>query len=144
MNMMNLIRNKAIGAYFGVAVFFLSAASLVVYLIYANSIQGLMMEWVIVFLALAMVGEIVLFFFDNDYLPIIIAMFPMIAFGLFLKYPKETLGSVVDYFQRIVMFGYPENFSIIVVIVILLVVTTIVAVVSCFFARVKKVASTNS
>ncbi len=138
MYFVNLCRNKTVGAFIGLAVFALSIATLIVYLVYATSTDGLIMPWVVVFLALAIIGEGVLFFFDNDYMPVAIAMLPVAALGLFALSPPATIGSVVDKLQGIVMFGDPTKFGIIVVIAVLLLVTSVAAVTACFFARVRK------
>ena len=139
MKIMHLVRSKRAGAFVGVGVMILSLATLVVYLSYAVSLEGLMMPWVVVLLTLVIVGEAVLFFFDNDYIPVAVAACSMAALGCFAVSPPETLGSVVDYFQNIVMFGNPEKFGIIVAIVIMLLATSAAAVAACFFRRVKKV-----
>ena len=83
-------------------------------------------------LALAAGCEIALFFFENDFLPILASALSAAALGCFLLNPPETIGSVVDYFQNIVMFGNPENFGIIIALTVLLLALTALAVVRCF------------
>ncbi len=128
---------KAAGAYLGIAVGALALASLILYLAYATSADGLFMPWVLVLLLLILTAEAVLFLFDNDYLPMIVAGMSASAFGCFLMDPPETIGSVVDYFQNIVMFGNPEKFGIIISLTVLLLLMTVLAVIACFLARVK-------
>lgn len=137
MKILSLIRKKSIGAFIGLGVMILSLVSLIVYLAYAVSLEGLMMPGVVILLLLVIAGEIALFFYDNDYIPIAAAACSMAALGCFAISPPETIGSIVDYFQDIVMFGNPDKFGIIIAVVVLLLLTSITAVVGCFFGRVR-------
>lgn len=138
MNIKAFIKKKGVATYINLAVLILTTVTFIVYLKYATSADGLMMPWVAVMLAAVIVCEIVLFFFDNDYIPVIVPLLSMIALGCFAYKPPETLGSIVDYFQNIVMFGNPENFKIIVSLIVLMFITGITSIVSCFFDRVRK------
>lgn len=137
MNLKELWKRKSVGAFLNLAVLALSLVSLIVYAVYANTYDGLMMPWVIVCLLAVIAGEAVLFFFDNDYIPIAVAALSMTAFGCFAVAPPETLGSIADYFQNIVMFGHPENFGLIVTLFVLMLLASVASVVSCFFEREK-------
>ena len=128
---------KGAGAYLGMAVEALAFVSLILYLTYATSADGLFMPWVPVLLFLILAAEVILFFFDNDYLPVLTAGMSAAAFGCFLMDPPETIGSVVDHFQNIVMFGNPEKFGIILALTVLMLLMTVIAVAACFPARVK-------
>lgn len=141
MYFINLVRNKTAGAFIGLGVLLLSIASLVLYSVYVSKDSDLlMMPWVIVFLVFAIAGEVVLFFLDNDYLPVVIAMFPMFALGCFAASPLATLFSVASYFgEGIFMDGAnPDYCGLIIGIAVLFVVTSAAAVAACFFKRVKK------
>lgn len=138
MNIKAFIKKKGVATYINLAVLILTIVTFIVYLNYATSADGLMMPWVVVMLAAVIVCEIALFFFDNDYIPVIVPCLCMIALGCFAYKPPETLGSIVDYFQNIVMFGNPENFKIIVSLIVLMLITGIASIVSCFFDRVRK------
>lgn len=138
-NFKEYVKKRGVATYINLVVLILTIASLIVYCTYAGSAEGLTMPWVIVMLVLTMVGEVSLFVFDNDYVPIAMPCFIMVALGCFLVSPQTTIGSVVDYFQDIVMFGNPDNFGIIVAVVVLLLITSIASIVSCFFERVKSV-----
>ena len=129
---------KSAGAYLGIAVEVLALISLILYLTYATSADGLFMPWVLVCLLLVLALEAVLFFFDNDLIPILAAALSATAFGCFAMDPPETIGSVVDYFQNIVMFGNPEKFGIIIALAALMLGMTLLAVIACFPERVKK------
>ena len=136
----NLIRNKTIGTYIGLGALLLSITSLIFYLIYvATDSELLMMPWVIVFLSLSIAGEIVLIFFDNDYLPIALAVLPMLALGCFVASPLATLWSIASYINDgIVMEGAnPDNFRIIITIAVLLLAASVAAVTAGFFKRIK-------
>ena len=141
MDMLSLIRSKRAGAYIGMGVFVMTIVSLVVYLVYATSLEGLIMPWVIVLLLLTAAAEAVQFFFDNNYTPIAAAGCSMAALGCFAAAPPATIGSIVDHFQNIVMFGNPEKFGIIIAVIVLLLVTSVAAIVGCFFPRVAAPAS---
>lgn len=132
------IRSKGVGTFMNLIVLALAIITLVVYIVYATSAEGLMVLWVVGLLGAIIAGEVILFFFDNDYIPIFAAAASMAALGCFAFSPPETIGSVVDYFQNIVMFGNPENFQIIAVIAVLMLVMGVMAIVSCFFERIKK------
>ena len=103
---------KGVGAFLGIGIAMLAIVSLILYMVYATSADGLFMPWVL-------------------------ALLLMIAFGCFLMDPPETIGSVVDYFQNIVMFGNPEKFGIIMVLTGILLLMTVIAVIACFMTRVK-------
>lgn len=143
MNFKKLMGKKTIGTYIDFGVLLLAIVTLIVYLTYATSIDGLMMPWVIVLLLFIVAGEVALFFFDNDYIPVAVAALSMTSFGCFAVAPPETLGSIVDYFQNIVMFGHPEKFSLIVVILVFMLLMSIAAIVACFFDREKSPEKAN-
>ena len=128
---------KSAGAYWGIAAAALALVSLILYLVYATSADGLFMPWVLALLLMIVVAEGILYFFDNDYLPILVSVLSAASFGCFLMDPPETIGSVVDYFQNIVMFGNPEKFGIIIVLTGMLLMMTAVAVIACFLPRMK-------
>lgn len=144
--MKEFLRKKSIGAYIGLGVFILSVTSLIVYLRYISTDPGLLtLPWVIVVLALIIAGEALLFVFDNDYLPVVIAALPMLALGLFLQSPLATLWSIAGYLQGGIEMegGNPDNFGLIIGLAVLLVVTTVLAVMACFFKRVKSESRTS-
>ena len=128
---------KGVGAFLGIGVTALAIVSLILYLVYATSADGLFMPWVLALLLMIVAAEAILFFLDNDYLPILVSALSAAAFGCFLMDPPETIGSVVDYFQNIVMFGNPEKFGIIMALTGILLLMTVIAVIACFMNRVK-------
>ena len=128
---------KGVGAFLGIGVAALAIVSLILYLVYATSADGLFMPWVLALLLMIVAAEAILFFLDNDYLPILVSALSAAAFGCFLMDPPETIGSVVDYFQNIVMFGNPEKFGIIMALTGILLLMTVIAVIACFMNRVK-------
>ena len=128
---------KGVGACLGSGVAALAIVSLILYMVYATSADGLFMPWVLALLLMIVATEAILFFLDNDYLPILVSALSAAAFGCFLMDPPETIGSVVDYFQNIVMFGNPEKFGIIMVLTGILLLMTVIAVIACFMTRVK-------
>ena len=137
MKISSLFREKSTGAFIGLGVLVMAIVSLIVYLVYATSLEGLMMPWVIVLLVAVIALEAVQFFIDNDYTPIAAAGCSMAALGCFVVSPPATIGSIVDYFQNIVMFGNPDKFGIIVATIVVLLVTSVAAIVGCFFGRAK-------
>ena len=128
---------KGVGAFLGIGIAMLAIVSLILYMVYATSADGLFMPWVLALLLMIVAAEAILFFLDNDYLPILVSALSAAAFGCFLMDPPETIGSVVDYFQNIVMFGNPEKFGIIMVLTGILLLMTVIAVIACFMTRVK-------
>ena len=100
-------RRKKFGTFINLIMLALAIVTFFVYRIYATSAEGLMMPWVERLLLTIIVGEAILFLFDNDYIPIIVAGLSMTTLGCFAISPPETIGSIVDYFQNIVMFGNP-------------------------------------
>ena len=128
---------KGVGAFLGIGVAALAIVSLILYLVYATSADGLFMPWVLALLLMIVAAEAILFFLDNDYLPILVSALSAAAFGCFLMDPPETIGSVVDYFQNIVMFGNPEKFGIIMALTGILLLMTVIAAIACFMNRVK-------
>lgn len=144
MNIKTFIRSKAAGAYIGLGVLVLAVVSLIVYLVYATSLEGLMMPWVIVLLVAVIACEGVQVFINNNYTSIASAGCAMAALGCFAVSPPATIGSIVDYFQNIVMFGNPDKFGIIIAVIVLLLVTSVAAIVGCFFPCVRKAAAESS
>lgn len=138
MNIKEFFMKKKAGTYINLAVLVLSVVSFITYLAYATSADGLMMPWVVVLLVVAIAAEVALLFFDNDYIPMAVPALLMIAFGCFAYDPPTTLGSIVDYFQNIVMFGNPDNFGIIVCNLVFMLAASVTAIVAVFFERVKK------
>ena len=128
---------KGVGAFLGIGIAMLAIVSLILYMVYATSADGLFMPWVLALLLMIVAAEAILFFLDNDYLPILVSALSAAAFGCFLMDPPETIGSVVDYFQNIVMFGNPEKFGIIMILTGILLLMTVIAVIACFMTRVK-------
>ena len=76
MKISSLFREKSTGAFIGLGVLVMAIVSLIVYLVYATSLEGLMMPWVIVLLVAVIALEAVQFFIDNDYTPIAAADAP--------------------------------------------------------------------
>lgn len=138
MNILSYIRSRAAGAYIGAGVLVMAIASLIVYLVYATSLEGLMMPGVVVLLVAVMLCEAAQMAFDNNYTPIAAAGCSMAALGCFAVAPPATIGSIVDYFQNIVMFGNPDKFGNIVAVIVVMLITCVLAVVGCFFERVRK------
>ena len=137
MNKGNKAAKFGAGTYLGLIVGALAIVSLILYLTYATSADDLFMPWVVVALGLVLAGEAVLLFRDSDFLPVLICALSAAAFGCFLMDPPETIGSVVDHFQNIVMFGNPEKFGVIVALTALMLVMTVAAVIACFLQRKK-------
>lgn len=130
---------KSAGAYAGLLVGLLAIVSLGLYMIYGTSADGLMVTAIPVMLGVIVLTEAVLFFLDNDWLPVLAAALSAACFGLFAYTPPETIGSIVDYYQNIVMFGNPEKFGLIVAVLAVMLLMMVVAIAACFMRRTKKV-----
>ncbi len=135
MDVRKLFLENRSGLFADVALVVLTVVSFVAYLVYAAGAEGLMFWPVPVLLSGVLVSAAVQILLRDDWSPVAAAACAAGALGCFLAFPPETLGSVADYYQNIVMFGNPDKFDEIVVNVVLMFSVTAVAVLSCFLRR---------
>lgn len=130
---MEFLRKKALGFYFMVFTALTAVVALVKYLSWSS--QALSMNTIVLGgLLLGIVINVLLLFKDNDYLVIIItALYSISVFELI----SSSVGSFVDAFQGIVMFGDATQVGTILSISYLIGACAIVSVIASFMKRVK-------
>lgn len=131
--MTELLSEKAVGFYFTAAAAIAAVISIIRFSIWASSSNN--MDAVI--LAALIVGlliDIVLIFKDSDYLIILTTVFYSIAV---FKLLVNSVGSFVDAFQGINMFGDATQVSTIISISIVMLVSVILSIIASFLKRIK-------
>lgn len=132
--MTELLSEKAVGFYFTAAAAIAAVISIIRFSIWASSSNN--MDAVI--LAALIVGlliDIVLIFKDSDYLIILTTVFYSIAV---FKLLVNSVGSFVDAFQGINMFGDATQVSTIISISIVMLVSVILSIIASFLKRIKE------
>lgn len=131
--MTELLSKKAVGFYFTAVAAIAAVISIIRFSIWASSSNN--MDAVI--LAALIVGlliDIVLIFKDSDYLIILTTVFYSIAV---FKLLVNSVGSFVDAFQGINMFGDATQVSTIISISIVMLVSVILSIIASFLKRIK-------
>lgn len=131
--MTELLSEKAVGFYFTAAAAIAAVISIIRFSIWASSSNN--MDAVI--LAALIVGlliDIVLIFKDSDYLIILTTVFYSISV---FKLLVNSVGSFVDAFQGINMFGDATQVSTIISISIVMLVSVILSIIASFLKRIK-------
>lgn len=132
--MTELLSEKAVGFYFTAAAAIAAVISIIRFSIWASSSNN--MDAVI--LAALIVGlliDIVLIFKDSDYLIILTTVFYSISV---FKLLVNSVGSFVDAFQGINMFGDATQVSTIISISIVMLVSVILSIIASFLKRIKE------
>lgn len=130
---MELIKNKSIGTIFVCLSFITALISIIRYLSWApahNALDGLVVASLVVGMVLCAVD----FFKDEDLL--IIVTTACFSFAVF-KHLTNQVGSFVDAFQGINMFGDATQVGTIVSIAIVMGISTIAIIISGFMNREK-------
>lgn len=132
--MTELLSKKAVGFYFTAVAAIAAVISIIRFSIWASSSNN--MDAVI--LAALIVGlliDIVLIFKDSDYLIILTTVFYSISV---FKLLVNSVGSFVDAFQGINMFGDATQVSTIISISIVMLVSVILSIIASFLKRIKE------
>lgn len=131
---MNIILSKkAIGFYFTVFASMVTIVSILRYLTWAPA-HNAMNPLILTALIIGLILDIALIFYDNSYLMVVttvcysIAMFQLLA---------DSVGSFVDAFQGIVMFGDSSQVGTIISISCLMLVSVLTSIIASFMKRVK-------
>ncbi len=133
--MIAIQKNKAVGFYLIVLAGVLAIASLVRYVIWAPA-HNAMNSIILLALIAGLAVNILLIIFDNDFLVILVTTLYSIAlFQLFV----DSIGSFVDAYQGIVMFGDPTQVGNIASISVLIVTSILTSIIAGFMNRVKRV-----
>lgn len=131
--MMDLLKTKKIGFYFTALAGIFAIATVIYYYIWAQSHNALN-PVVLVVLLIGFLLDVVLVYYDNDFLTIgaticySIALFQLVV---------DSVGSLVDFFQGIVMFGDSTQVGTIFTLSCMILVGTIASIIASFMERVK-------
>jgi len=131
--MSEILNKKAIGFYFTSFAGLVAIISVIRYMIWAPVHDG-MNPIILAALIIGIVIDIIFFFYNNDYL--IIATTACYTIALFLLL-VDSVGSFVDKFQNIVMFGDSSQVGTIVSISIFIAVSLLASIIASFMKRVK-------
>ena len=127
-------KTRGAGAWFALAAAVLALAADVIFLIWATAHGGVLPKIWIPLLGTA-AAEILLILTDLEYFGIIGSACSAVALFSLLD---RSVGSFVDAFQGIVMFGDSTQVGLILLMAGLMAVSMILCVLSCFAKRVKK------
>lgn len=125
--------NKAAGFYFAAAAAMIAVVSVIRYLMWAPAHKSMDIV-VAAALILGIVIDIVLIVKDNDYLTVIATACYSVAA---VKMLTDSVGSFVDAFQGINMFGDATQVSIILSIFAVMAVSILLSIIASFLRRVK-------
>ncbi len=131
--MKTIMKNKTAGFYLAVFGGFAAIISIIRYVTWAPS-HNAMNEIILAALLLGIIIDVVLIWYDNDYLLIAATAFYSISF---LKLLVDSVGSFVDAFQGINMFGDSTQVSTIISISCFMAVSVIMTILASFMKRVK-------
>jgi hypothetical protein len=131
--MKELLSKKAIGFYFAAFAGIIAIVSIIRYAIWAPE-HGAMNLLILAALSLGLVIDIVLIFYDNSYL--IVAATACYSIAVF-QLLADSVGSFVDMFQGIVMFGDSTQVGTIVSISCFILVSVFASILASFMKRVK-------
>ncbi|MDF2513260.1 MAG: hypothetical protein K0S04_3126 [Herbinix sp.] len=131
--MKEMMNNKAVGFYFAVIAGLVAIISIIRYVAWAPAHDGLN-SLILVALIAGLVIDIVLFFYDNSYL--IVAATACYSIALF-QLLADSVGSFVDMFQGIVMFGDSTQVGTIISISCFIAVSILASIIASFMKRVR-------
>lgn len=132
--MKKILEEKAIGFYFVVIAAVLSAIAMIRFLLWAPNNKGMDTIIVAAFL-LGIILDIYLMIKDNDYITIAaVACYSVAVVKLF----TNSVGSFVDAFQGINMFGDSSQVGNILSIGSMILISVLVSIVASFLKRVKE------
>ena len=131
--MIAIQKNKAVGFYLMVLNAALAIVSIIRYASWAPA-HNAMNSIILIALIAGLAVNIILTVYDNDFLVILVTTLYSIAlFQLFV----DSIGSFVDAYQGIVMFGDPTQVGRIVSISVLIAMSILISVIAGFMGRVK-------
>lgn len=132
--MINFLNKKAVGFYFLVLAAILALLSLVRFFLWAPEHNA--MDMIIVIALVAGIAlSVVLSIKDNEYVIVIATACYSIAA---IKLLTDSVGSFVDAFQGINMFGDSTQVGTIMTISIMILVSVLMSVIASFLKRVKE------
>jgi hypothetical protein len=131
--MNEILSKKAIGFYFVVLAGLVAILSVVRYVSWAPA-HNAVNTFILISLIIGIVIDLVLFFYDNDFLIILstvcysVALFQLLA---------DSVGSFVDAFQGIVMFGDSTQVGTITSISTFIAISILASILASFMKRTK-------
>ena len=131
--MKELMNKKAVGFYFAALAGLIAIVSIIRYMVWAPA-HNAMNSLILGALIIGLVIDIVLIFYDNNYLMVAatacysIALFQLLA---------DSVGSFVDMFQGIVMFGDSTQVGTIISISSFIAVSILASIIASFMKRVR-------
>lgn len=130
--MKDLLKNKTIGFYVGMAGGCLGAVTTITYLIYSLSVRHFN-ALVFVMLLCGVIGTVLVLLKDFDFLPLVPALFFSLAFGFYVN-------DRVIMFEEMIngIYGMSESGAILGVVVLLLILAFICVVASVIAAFTKR------
>lgn len=128
------MKDKAAGFYFGAVGGILMVLTLMIYAINMKALDQRNML-VVLPLLLAVIVEIGLYFKDNDWLKIIAPVLCSIAFASFAV---DSVGTLVDYFFNLTMFGNKATMGTVTFLLILMGMELVVLIISSFMKGIKE------
>lgn len=131
--MKSFLKNKAAGFYFLVVACVLAVVSFVYYITWAQGLSAVSSVIAAGLLA-GIAVNVLLLFFDNDFLVIALTVLYGVAVSQLLV---DSVGSFADALQGIVMFGDPTQVGTIISISMLILCGVVMAIISGFTKRVK-------
>lgn len=128
-----MLKNKSIGFYFVLAAGVSAIVSIIYFLIWAPS-HNAMDTWIIVPLIGGLALDILLIFYESDYFIVLSTALYSISVAKLLT---NSVGSFVDAFQGINMFGDATQVNTIIYISIIMLVSVLFSIMASFLKRVK-------
>lgn len=127
------MKDKAAGFYFGAAG---GVLMLITLMIYAANMKALEQKnmWVVFPLLLAVVVEAGICFKENDWLKVLAPVLCSIAFASFAV---DSVGTLVDYFFNLTMFGNKATMGTVTLLLVLMGTELIVLLISSFMKGLK-------
>lgn len=132
--MKELMNKKALGFYLASLAGIVAIISTIYYVAWAPA-HNAMNSLVLAALIIGIIIDVVLIIYDNSYLIIATTVCYSIAFFQILA---DSVGSFVDMFQGIVMFGDSTQVTTIISICSLILVSVIASIIASFMKRVKE------
>ncbi len=129
-----MLKKKGVGFYFVILAAIAGLAGLIYFQIWAGGHNGSDMV-VTVTLALGIVIDVVMIFYDNDYLAV--AATACYSIGM-VKMLTGNVGSFVDSLQGINMFGDASQVSTLIIMAVIDGIAVVLMIIASFLTREKK------
>lgn len=134
------MKNKSIGFFLSLVTAAVALIALIVYFVYAskNEFNALIVVSLIVVIAAELCASVFKSKILAMYLPVLAPVFGAIATFSFIT---DTVGTFVDFFTGVGIFGDITQIGIITAICILSLIASVLSIVACFFRKEKPAAA---